>query len=1328
VSNLAVLSLKNRALIALITIVAAIFGGLALTNLKQELIPSIEFPALIVVSTYPGASPDVVNNDVSTPIESAIQGVPGLEGTTATSTTNASIVQATFSYGTDLATAEQKMTQAINRIQSTLPTGVQPNVLSVSIDDLPVIQIAVTGYDDAETIQAQLEASVIPDLEDVEGVNAAQIVGGVGQRVTITPDHAALAAAGYSQQAITDALKQNGVLFPGGEITEDDQTLTVQTGSKISTVDEIAALPLVPSDAEQFSGGQKTIGDVATVVQESDPITSVSRVNGEAALTIAVTKLPSANTVDVSRGVTALLPSLADDIDGVEFTVVFDQAPYIQQSIDSLAQEGLLGLVFAVLVIFIFLLSVRSTLVAAISIPTSVLITFIGIQAFGFSLNILTLGALTIAIGRVVDDSIVVIENIKRHYIGDADKKTAILRGVREVATAVSASTIVTVAVFLPIAFVGDVTGELFRPFALTVTIAMLASLFVALTIVPVLAYWFLKPGKPLLDAAGTAIDPEDAAAPPSRLQKSYLPILTWTLKHSWVTLLIAVLVLAGTIALAPLMKTNFLGDSGQNTFTVTQDLGPAPSLEAETAASEPVEEALLGIDGIETVQVSIGSSGSALRDAFSGGSAGITYSITTDPDADQVALREDVQDALADLDDVGTLTVGTGNGGFGSSDIEVDVTAPDADTLTTATDAVVDAVTGAEGVGQVSSNLSASLPYIAVTVDRDKAAQLGLSEVAVGGLVSAAMQPQQAGTVEIDDTTLTVYVAASDPPASIDALKALPVPSAAGMVPLSDVATVEESNGPASITTEDGQRTATVTVSPATDDLATATASVTQAIADADLPASADAAIGGVASQQGDAFSQLGLAMLAAILIVYIVMVATFKSLRQPLLLLVSVPFAATGAILLQIITGVPLGVASLIGVLMLIGIVVTNAIVLVDLVNQYRVKGLSTHDATLAGGSRRLRPILMTALATIFALLPMAMGLTGHGGFISQPLAIVVIGGLISSTVLTLLVLPTLFNLVEGAKERRAARRAGGDGSAERGDRPAPEDEGPDEGADAAEGELVGAAVAAPGVPSAAAGAAAAGAVAAGAASAGFETRRERRQREAAGGRKGAVAAETAAVVVPVIEEGPDVEVPASEPAPAAAAVEAEPVDAVEPADAVESAVADAEPSGPGVADEAETGQRAETEAVDEPRADVVDAVPTFAPEDAEAASEVEPEPAPELEAADAGGPEASSEAAGESAPESPSEVGNQAEDDAEPAAETEPEPEADPATAAEPATEEPVTEDEAAEADIEREHEETASDPASEESEPAPDAPEESEPEESENPAERERRDDD
>ncbi|WP_018187930.1 efflux RND transporter permease subunit [Microbacterium sp. 77mftsu3.1] len=1024
-SHLAVLSLKNRALIALITIVAAIFGGLALTSLKQELIPPIQLPQLSILTTYPGASPDVVNNDVSTPIEQAIQAVPDLESTSSTSTTNASIVQASFAYGTDLATAEQKILQAINRIDS-LPDGLDTNVLAFSTDDLPVISLAVTGYDDEAAVQDRLENAVIPDVEDLDGVAAAQIVGGRTSRVTITPDQEKLAAAGYTQTAITDALDQNGTLFPGGTVSEGDQTLTVQTGTKLDSVDGIAALPLVPTNADQIAAGALTVGDVATVVLDTDPVTSISRVDGKPALTVSITKLPAANTVDVSHLVRDSLTKIKDDLgNGATVTVVFDQAPYIEQSIEALAQEGLLGLAFAVVVILIFLLSVRSTLVTAISIPTSVLITFIGIQAFGYSLNILTLGALTIAIGRVVDDSIVVIENIKRHYVGDADKLASIRLAVREVAAAITASTLTTVAVFLPIAFVGDLTGELFRPFALTVTIAMLASLFVALTIVPVLAYWFLRPGKPVLDAAGRAIDPEDPTAPPSRLQKSYLPVLRWTLRHSVVTLLLAVLVLGGTILAVPLMKVNFLGDSGQNTFTVTQNIGATASLSSQDAAAKRVEAVLLDVDGVDTVQTSIGSSGSALRDAFSGGGTGITYSITTDPDADQEQIRTDVQKAVADLEDAGDVTVAAAQGGFGSSDIEVDITAPDAGVLRDATDKVVAQLKDADGVDQVDSNLSASLPFVSVAVDRDKAAELGLSEVAVGGLVANTMQPRQIGTVEIDDSTLTVYLQASEIPKTIAQLRALEIASASGPIRLDEVATVAQSEGPSSITSERGQRTATVTVTPSSDDLNAANTTVTAALADADLPQGADAEVGGVVTQQQDAFAQLGLAILAAILIVYIVMVATFKSLRQPILLLVSVPFAATGAILLQIASGVPLGVASLIGVLMLVGIVVTNAIVLIDLVNQYREKGLSTPEAVLAGGARRLRPILMTALATIFALTPMALGITGHGGFISQPLAIVVIGGLVSSTVLTLLVLPALYNLVEGAKERRAAKR---------------------------------------------------------------------------------------------------------------------------------------------------------------------------------------------------------------------------------------------------------------------------------------------------------------
>ncbi|MGX5695640.1 efflux RND transporter permease subunit [Agromyces soli] len=1050
---LAKLSMRNRALIALVTVVIAIFGAISLTSLKQELAPSIAFPQLSIVTSYPGASPDVVDHDVSTPIETAIQGITGLESTSSTSSTGLSRVTASFTYGTDLAFAEQKLLSSINRVQSQLPDDVEPQVIALSLDDFPVVQLAVTGADDVSALSDEISRTTLGEIKDVDGVRDATLIGDVGQRVTIVPDPAKLAEHGLTQQAIRDALQQNGVLVPAGTITEGDQTFAVQTGARLTSVDEIAALPLLADPTavrvarSAGDAAAPTIGDVATVELADNPVTSISRVNGEPALTISVTKLPAANTVEVSNAVKALLPDLESSLDttnpGASFTVVFDQAPYIEQSIESLATEGMLGLLFAVIVILIFLMSVRATLVTAISIPTSVLITFIGLQVADYTLNILTLGALTIAIGRVVDDSIVVIENIKRHLVAGVDKASTIVRAVREVAGAITASTITTVAVFLPIALVEGVTGELFRPFSLTVTIALLASLVVALTIVPVLAYWFLKPAKAHKHdvqgeaAAAAFVDAEtpaqavDELEHPSRLQRGYLPIIRWTLKHGVVTLVLAVLVLGGTLAMTPLMKTNFLGSSGQNTFQVTQQLPVGTSLDALDAASQPVEQVLLDTDGVDTVQTSIGSGGRGLAALLGGGGATVTYSVTTDESADQDALQAEVRGELDDLaaDEVGEVTLAASSGFGASSDIEVDITASNAADLEAATNAVVDELDGLDSLTQVTSNLAEGRPYVAVVVNRADAAAAGYSEVALGGYVSAAMQPQSAGSIVIDEKTLTVYLASDEPPTTVEALSALEVPTVAGPVRLDTLAAVSELDGPATVTTVQGLRSATVSATPAGDDLGTASAQVSQALETVELPAGTSATIGGVTADQTESFSQLGLALLAAILIVYVVMVATFRSLLQPLLLLVSVPFAATGAIALQVITGIPLGVASLVGVLMLVGIVVTNAIVLVDLVNQYRDRGMNVRDALLHGGSRRLRPILMTALATIFALLPMALGITGHSGFISQPLALVVIGGLVSSTALTLVVLPVLYDLVEGGRERRRAKRAARD-----------------------------------------------------------------------------------------------------------------------------------------------------------------------------------------------------------------------------------------------------------------------------------------------------------
>ncbi|MFC0680482.1 efflux RND transporter permease subunit [Lysobacter korlensis] len=1011
---LAVFSLRNRALIALVSVVIAIFGGIALTSLKQELIPSVSFPQLVIVTSYPGAAPEVVNEEVSTPIETAVQAVPGIVGTTANSSTNVSTVSVEFEYGTEIARAEQRVQLAVNRIESRLPADVDPQILTGSLDDLPVIQVAVTSDLDPRDLSEALERSALPDLRALDNVREVSVLGETGRRVTITPDTGELVARGLSQRAILDALDDNGVLIPAGEVTEGDDTLSVQAGSRLGSTDDLAALPLL-------DGNRATLlGDVATVALADDPVTGISRVNGEPALTLAITKTPDGNTVDVSREVRAMLPDLEDAIgSGTRLIVVFDQAPFIEESIESLATEGALGLLFAVIVILVFLLSIRATLVTAISIPLSLLITFIGLLASEYTLNILTLGALTISVGRVVDDSIVVIENIKRHLELGEDKLAAIRTAVREVAVAITSATVTTVAVFLPLALVGDITGELFRPFALTVTIALGASLFVSLTIVPVLAYWFLGRDRHPHTAIRRTSDDDRA----TRLQRGYLPILDFTLKRPLVTVLLSLLILVGTGALVPLMKTNFIGDSGQNTVTVTQQLPAGTSLDARSEAAAQVEDVLLGIDGIETVQLSVGTGGSFTRAFF--GRTDTTFSITTADDADQEVLRADVRDEIDALsDDAGELTLAAAGSGFASSDIEVDISANGQQDLETAADDVLAAVRDLDVTAEATSDLAERQPYLAIEVDREEAAQAGLSELAVGGILAQSTLPASVGSVVIDESTLGIYIADPDAPDSIEEFRDFPIPTPSGLVPLDSLATVEEVEGPVSITTVRGVRAATVSITPNSDDVGRASAAVQEAVDAVELPAGADAELSGVTAEQSDAFAQLGLALLAAILIVYTVMVATFKSLRQPLLLLVSIPFAATGAILLQIVSDIPLGVPSLIGVLMLIGIVVTNAIVLVDLVNQYRERGSRVYDAIVRGASRRLRPILMTALATIFALLPLALGITGQGGFISQPLAIVVIGGLLSSTLLTLVVLPALYYLVEGWRERRSER----------------------------------------------------------------------------------------------------------------------------------------------------------------------------------------------------------------------------------------------------------------------------------------------------------------
>ncbi|MFF3337503.1 efflux RND transporter permease subunit [Streptomyces flavidovirens] len=1018
-------SLAQRALIGLMSIIAIVFGAIAIPQLKQQLLPTIEFPMVSVLAPYQGASPDVVEKQVVEPLESTIKAVDGITGVTSTASEGNAVIMAQFDYGNDTKQLVADVQQAVNRSRAQLPDDVDPQVVAGSTDDIPTVLLAVTSGQDQQALADRLENSVVPVLEDIDGVGQVTIDGVRDLQVAVTPDDKKLAAAGLNPAALGQALQAGGATVPAGSFAEGGKSRTVQVGGGYTSLKQIEDLRVTATPTGQGKPPKPVrLGDVATVKEQPATAVSITRTNGKPSLSLAITMDQDGSAVAISDAVKDKLPELRDSLgSGSEIAVVFDQGPAVSKSISGLTTEGALGLVFAVLVILVFLASVRSTLVTAISIPLSVVLALIVLWTRDLSLNVLTLGALTIAIGRVVDDSIVVLENIKRHLAYGEERHSAIVTAVKEVAGAVTASTLTTVAVFLPIGLVGGMVGQLFGSFSLTVTAALLASLLVSLTVVPVFSYWFLRAPK-----GSEGVDPSELRRKAeekearSPLQRMYVPVLRFATRRRLMSLAIAVVVLIGTFAMAPLLKTNFLDEGEQDTLSVTQELKPGTSLEAANQAALKVEKALDSIDTIKDYQVTVGSSGFAA--AFGGGTGAnqATYQLTLKDASESEDTQDRIDEELGKLDGIGDPTIGAG-GGFGSQDLSVVVKAGDGDVLKKASEQVRDAVAKLDDVTDVQSDLAQSVPRISVTAN-DRAAAAGFNQQTLGAAVTQAVRGTTSGKAILDDTERDVVVKSARPATTMDELKKLNL----GQVKLGDIAEVKLVAGPVSKTRIDGARAATITAKPSADNTGAVTAALQTKITELkkELPAGASVEIGGVSSDQNEAFAQLGLAMLAAIAIVFMLLVATFRSLVQPLILLVSIPFAATGAIGLLLATGTPLGVPAMIGMLMLIGIVVTNAIVLIDLINQYRAQGLGVVEAVLEGGRHRLRPILMTALATIFALLPMALGITGEGGFISKPLAIVVIGGLITSTLLTLLLVPTLYAMVELRKERRAKKKA--------------------------------------------------------------------------------------------------------------------------------------------------------------------------------------------------------------------------------------------------------------------------------------------------------------
>lgn len=1012
-SFLSRLSLANRSAVALASVALILVGFFVIPMLKQELLPPLTYPAISVTTPYPGAAAAQVEQDITNPLEQSMQGVQNMQQITSESSEGLSLITVLYNYGTDLNTAQQKLAEQVNKAQVNLPSNVTPQLQAINIADFPIITLAVTSSQDQQGLGVAIKHIVVPALQGISGVGTVNVTGVRQQIVTVTLDLKKLQEKGLSVTQVQNVLQANNVIIPVGEVTSNGQIFAIRAGNTFNSIQELQDLVIGAQAGSQSPVAVPTpvkLSDIATVREDLAPSSTLTRVNGRPSLGIAITKTPDGNTVSISQALRAQIPNLEKKLGyHAQITVVDDQAPSIQSSIADLAREGMLGAGFAILVILVFLLSIRSTLVTAISIPLSVIIALIALWTQGYSLNIMTLSGLTIAVGRVVDDSIVVLENIHRHLSNGETKGTAVLSGVKEVARAVTASTLTTIVVFLPLAFIGGLAGQYTHPLALTVTFALLASLFVALTVIPVFAYWFLKAPK-RVDAQRNPPETQNMLA------RGYAPLISWVTRHRVITVMLAILLLVGSIALFPFLPINAFGAQGGSSFTFTQQLPPNTSLARTDQATWQIEGALAEIGGIQMYQVTVGTSNTGF--SASGGTNVASFLVTVKPDAAVASVQQTVHDRLSRLTNTGTIVYQNQL----NSTVDVTVQAPEEQTLRQAAQQVFAAVKQAPNTTDATSNLVNTVPFIDVRVDPGKAILHGLTALQVGQLLQTMYSGATVTHVELgggNSVRQDVDLKLNAPTDTIQKMQDLQLPGPLGNVRLGEVADITQVDGPVQISHMNGVRTVTITLTATGQNIGGVTQDVQQRIAKLTLPHGATATLGGNAAGAEDELNQLYLALLFAIPLVFIVMVVTFRSLIQPLILLVAIPFAAVGAIVLSVLTQTAIGVSTLFGFLMLIGIVVTNAIVLIDRVNHFRAEGMDARAAAIAGGRQRVRPILMTAVATIMALLPMAVSGSGNS-IISSSLAIVVIGGLASSTFLTLLLVPVLYVSIENISDR--------------------------------------------------------------------------------------------------------------------------------------------------------------------------------------------------------------------------------------------------------------------------------------------------------------------
>ena len=968
----------------------------ATLQLKMELIPDIEFPAISVVNVYPGAPPEKVASDLTAPVEAAISRAKEPDEIISTSSQNMSFIIALYDFGTDMDKVTADTSKNLEGLQ--LPQGAQPpRVFSINMGMLPEVILNLSGDLPPSQLREIALSQIAPKLEEIEGVYSVEVEGGEEQ-ATIAVD--------------PDKMTQLGISIA--------QLAGIIASREYSSLEEIENTPLALPGA-RIPTGIPRIGDIATVNLGLAPGTPITRTNGEPSVSIMVSKESDANTVVVANAVIDEANRIQQELgEKAHLFTILDQSEYIEQSISDLIREAIVGGILAIVVIYLFLMVFRASLVTALSIPLSILIGFLAMRYWGITINILTLSAMAIVVGRVVDDSIVMLEVIFRYMRQGESFKEAAINGAREVAMPITSATIATVAIFIPLAFTGGMVGELFRPFALTLTFALMASLLVALMVVP-----------PLCSFLGRRRVEERPRSREPWYQRVYVPALRWALTHRTLTLVIAAVLTIGSLALIPFIGTSFLPSTSEAMITVEIEMPAEAGQEATAAKVAQVEELIADNLNPLVYDTSVGTSASlmgGLSSLMGGGSDVSTIMVRLAPDADPKEEAARLRQLVARIADESEITISSGMheggmGGFSSSSLRITVTGEDPSEVTQTANAIEARLQNLNGLTDIENDAADVLLQPEIRIDPAGVVRSGLDPERLQQELSMMLMGAPLSRVSLEGNTYNVALAPLLPAlTSAEQMKRLKV-GLVQTVNLEEITSVDLVPKPTYIRRVGEKRAIRITGTITDKDVGAVNQRVLQELDDVPTPPGGEVFMGGVAEEMSEAFRQMGIAIIVAIGISYLVMVITLRSVLNPFVIMFSLPLASVGALLGLFLTGRPLGISALMGSLMLVGIVLTNAIVLISLVEQLRRSGHSTFDALLEGGSTRLRPILMTALTTMIALVPLALGF-GEGTIIAAELATVVIGGLFTSTLLTLLVVPVIYSLVESVRQRFVAR----------------------------------------------------------------------------------------------------------------------------------------------------------------------------------------------------------------------------------------------------------------------------------------------------------------